>query len=143
MRRALFSIVLVVLSGCGGDSTTGDSSARFPAVAGAYQVNGALNSPPGAGAFSGSLVLSQASRELSALTGTANVSVTVAGRTERFTAVSYAELGDYGAIQLYLDSPTSSSRVHLMGQVNGRVFSGSTDVTVSNAVYFGTFTAKR
>jgi len=102
-----------------------------------------LNSPPGSGLFSGTLVISQASRESSWLTGSANVSVTVAGTTERFTAITFADLGGYGGIQIYLTSPTSTDTFHFMGQVSGRSIGGRSDITVRNSVYFGTFTATK
>ena len=143
MRRVLITFALGTLTGCGGDSSTGGTAARFPSVAGMYQVYGAVNSPPGAGQFSGPLAISQASRDVASLTGSASVSVTIAGKTERYTTISFGELADYGSIQLYLDSPTSSNRIHFRGQVDGRVIKGSMDITVSNAVYFGTFTATR
>ena len=142
MRRVLTILAFVGASSCG-DSTTGDTSARFPSVGGMYQVYGALNSPPGSGQFNGLVALSQPSRDLSALTGSASVNVTVAGKSERFTTISFAQLEDYGGIQFYLDSPTSTDRIHFRGKVEGNVIRGSIDITVSNAVYFGTFTATR
>lgn len=116
---------------------------RFPAVAGLYQLQGVLNSPPGSGQFSGTLTIEQGSRVAPALTGSANVSVTVAGRTERFTTITFAQLADYGGVQFYLASPTSTNAFHFIGQVSGRTMSGATDITVNSSVYFGTFTATR
>lgn len=142
MRRVLTILALAGLPACG-DSSTGDASSRFPAVGGMYQVYGVLGSPPGSGQFSGPLALSRVSREYPALAGSASVNVTVAGKTERYTRVSFAQLEDYGGVQFYLDSPTSSNRIHFRGQVDGSVLRGSIDLTLANAVYFGTFTATR
>lgn len=144
MRRRLFTLAFLCVSACGGDSSTGATSFRFPAVAGLYQLQGVLNSPPGSGQFSGTLTLGQPSRDGPSLTGSANVTVTVAGRRENFTTITFAQLSDYGGIQFYLASPTSTNTFHFMGQFSGRNMSGTTDITVTNsAVYFGTFTATR
>ena len=144
MRRSLLTLAILWVSACGGDSSTEATSFRFPAVAGLYQMQGVLNSPPGSGQFSGTVTLGQPSRDGPSLTGSANVSVTVAGRTENFTRITFAQLADYGGIQFYLASPTSTNTFHFMGQINGLKMSGTTDITVTNsAVYFGTFTATR
>ena len=81
MRRLLATLAFISVSACGGDSSTGGTSFRFPAVAGVSNVEGVLNSPPGSGRFRSTCVIAQASREQSTLTGTASVSVTVAGRS--------------------------------------------------------------
>ena len=143
MRSLVAGIAVLALASCGGDSSTGGASATYPSAAGVYQLHGVLDSPPGSGQFLGSLVLGQASREQSTLTGSANVSATVVGSTDRYGKVSYAEVSEYGYVQFYLESATSTNRFQFRGQLSGRTITGTTDVIVNNAVYFGTFTATR
>jgi hypothetical protein len=144
VRRCLFTLAFLCVSACGGDSSTEATNFRFPAVAGLYQLQGVLNSPPGSGQFSGTLTIRQPSRDASSLYGSADVTVTVAGRRETFTTITFAELADGGFVQFYLASPTSTNTFHFMGQFGGRNMSGRTDITLTNSsVYFGTFTATR
>jgi hypothetical protein len=143
MRRLLAAITFLSLASCGGDSGTGGESGTYPAAAGLYQLQGKLNSPPGSGQFSGTLVLGQTSRAQSTLTGSANVSATVVGSTGKYGKVTYAEVSEGGYVQFYLESATSTNKFYFRGQLSGRTITGTTDLTVNNSVYFGTFTATR
>ena len=71
-------LVLTLLLGCGGDSN--EPEAPFPDVSGVYEVTGGFDGIASAdGSFSGTLELTQASRESGALTGSAAILVDLDG----------------------------------------------------------------
>ncbi len=64
--RTLAAVLAALTLACGGDST--EPEPPFPAVAGVYNVTGRFNNLPG-NTFSGTLSLTQASRDAGSLTG--------------------------------------------------------------------------
>jgi len=80
MRFNLGLAALVVLAGCGGDSSSGPDEPTYPAAAGTYAISGSFDGlTPQQANFSGTLTVAQASREAPALTGNFNVTATIGG----------------------------------------------------------------
>jgi hypothetical protein len=71
-------LVLTLLLGCGGDSN--EPEAPFPDVSGVYELTGGFDElAPADGSFTGTLELTQASRESGALDGSAAILVDLDG----------------------------------------------------------------
>ena len=129
---------------CGDD----DSSAppRFPAVAGTYRIEGTFDALPAANAnLTGTITLTQPSRNDAALTGAANVTLVLTGSTPAvLTTVTNATVNEAGAVTFELPPPNATSRWVFTGSATPGVITGThTLIPATGPSFGGRFTATR
>ncbi|MDF2775910.1 MAG: hypothetical protein K0S86_5411 [Geminicoccaceae bacterium] len=140
MRRLLALGFIAVLSACG-DST---SPPPFPAVAGTYRMDITFSDfPPSVVNASGTITITQASRNAPDLTGSASVIVTIGGDNVAVTQLTNASVTEAGVIRFRLTPPNSSSTWGFDGTVTASGMSGTHVLVGSTSSFPGTFTATR
>ena len=139
MRRLLATVVLAAIVACGGDAT-GVKNPTFPAVAGVYAIDGSFS---GAVPFTGTISFSQASREQPALTGTANITVTLDTEVLTFTTISNASVSENGLIGFNIGESDGSSSWRFQGTLSSGTKTGTHTITDGTDSVSGTFTATK
>jgi hypothetical protein len=130
-------MLMAALVGCGGDAT-GVQNPTFPSVAGVYGINGSFS---GSLPFTGTITFSQASREQPALTGTANITVTLDTETLTFTTISNASISEAGLIGFNIGLTGGSTSWRFQGTLSGGTITGTHTITDGADSETGTFTA--
>lgn len=141
-RITLFSTLLFALlvAACG-DSGTGPSEPRFPAIQGTYDINAPVDGVPGA-RFSGNMTILDESRDNAEFSGTATVQLftgSTAGTTLNAPLVN-GTVTETGAVSFSMQD----SRFRWNGNLSGNTITGTWILTGSGTNNFtGTFTAVR
>ena len=128
MRRVLVLSVLAVLAACGGDGgdSGGPSEPAFPAVAGIYNVVGSFDGLSSAeGRLTGTLTLTQASRDRGDLGGTISLNARVGPDvfSNSFT-LEQANVGTTGQLAFVIRNPSTSVQWTFTGQHSGNAING-------------------
>ncbi|MBA3660090.1 MAG: hypothetical protein H0W67_10875 [Gemmatimonadales bacterium] len=148
MSRVLvgLSFVLLTLAGCGGgDGGTGPDD-PFPDVSGAYNVDGGFDGTTRSEAgLTGSLTLTQASRQSGTLGGTATLTLTVQGEVSTISdvAVTEASVTPAGVVSFRIGSSAQGATWVFSGTRVGATISGRHTLTTQDARVSGDWTATK
>lgn len=141
LRKLVMAAPLLLLSFASAcDSIAGSKEPDFPEVAGTYDVSAPINEFPG-GRFSGTITITDDSRDTPAFTGTYALSVIYEGENlgSGSGAIVAGTVDEDGAMSFHLDDNT----FRVNGTLSGEVFTGTFIITDPEGNYTGTFTASR
>jgi hypothetical protein len=146
MRALLTRIVcLGLVAGCGGDSgDDNEPEPAYPAAAGSYTVSGGFDGlTPAQANFTGTVALTQASRDAAPLGGSANITATISGNVFPINGpVSGASITTAGVLTLVLDGGGGAAW-NFTGTLAGTNASGRHTLTDGFASYSGNWSMAR
>lgn len=140
MRRVFALLVTIGAIACGGDAST--AGYRYPDVAGTYQLAGTFDGFPTSGPMSGTVTLTQPSRNDTALGGNASIFVDFGAYPTTTTGIYAASIGDGGVVTFYVGSPGAATW-KFTGTANGSTITGTHQLIDANRSFSGPFTATR
>jgi hypothetical protein len=144
-KRVGSGVLLATVVACGGDSS-GPDEPPYPAAAGAYQVDGGFDGLTRQQAsFSGTLTLTQASREVGTLAGTATMTGQLGGQVYDLSGgtVQNASVTTAGAISVTVLSPTGTATWTFTGNLSGSTITGRHTLASGSASSSGDWTGNR
>lgn len=146
MRSALPLSVLMfasVLVACGGDDSGPQPEPAYANAAGVYTISGTFDGIPSADAsFTGSITITQASREAPALGGTGSITATIAGDVFPVSSsLSDATLTTNGQITFVMGG--GGVGWSFAGQLSGNTAGGRHTLTDGSSSFSGDFSMTR
>jgi hypothetical protein len=137
-------LAFLVLVGCGEPSGP-DPEPPFPAVGGSYDISGTFDAfSAGDANFVGTLTIIQPSRELSSLSGSADLTVAIAGDVSHaILTLSSASVTASGTLSFVLREAGTTATWTYTGTVAGATINGRHSLAGTSGTFSGNFSAIR